>query len=307
MRADDVRSRLIGGFIGVAVGDALGAPVEFARRGSFPRIVDFSTVAATRLPPGAFTDDTAMTLCLADSLLADPHLNERDLLRRFCRWRDEGAYTSTGQCVGIGQATLRALLDHTRTGAVQAAPRPRSDGNGALMRVIPAALRHFEDVDRAIDVARRQSLTTHASTISATCCAAYVTLAVALLQGEVWSTAIARRHPSWDGSQGPAVVPPGWWTALTADVVHAGGFVVDALRAAFWAVASTSSFEEAVIAAVNLGDDADTVGAIAGGLAGCRYGEASIPARWRGGLINGHVVEDMAARLADAALSPSEL
>jgi ADP-ribosyl-[dinitrogen reductase] hydrolase len=243
-----------------------------------------------------------MALCLADSLLVDPALDERDLLARFCRWRDLGENTSTGACVGIGQTTLRALADHSRTGTLRASPRARADGNGALMRTIPAALRHFDDVERAVDVARRQSLTTHASALSAACCSRFVTLACGLLQGDDWAMATLRQPPVSMGATDTDLVPAGWWRGLSADDVRGSGFVVDTLQAAFWAVDSTATFADAVIAAVNLGDDADTVGAVAGALAGCRYGESAIPSHWRAGLVRRDLVENAAARLADVAL-----
>jgi ADP-ribosyl-[dinitrogen reductase] hydrolase len=295
----DVRGRIVGTMLGLAIGDALGAPVEFRQRGSFPRVTGYDTVRSPRLPAGAFTDDTAMALCLTESLLFDPHLNERDLLTRFCRWRDHGEHTSTGVCVGIGQQTLRALADHDRTGALQATPRARGDGNGALMRVAPAAGRHWNDPERAVDVARRQSQTTHASSLSAACCARYVALLCALLQGHDWASARRFTPPGSDTT----VIPDGWWTGLGADDVRGGGFVLETLQAAFFAVDSTTSFEDAVVVAVNLGDDADTVGAVAGALAGARYGEGAIPRPLRDGLVRGALVEDAAARLADAALA----
>jgi len=300
-----VRDRIAGAMLGLAVGDALGAPVEFRRRGTFPLVTDMDTVRSPRLPPGAWTDDTAMALCLADSLLAHEDLDPRDLLDRFCRWRDAGEHTSMGVCVGIGQGTLRALNDYSRSGITCAVARPRSDGNGALMRVAPVACRHWSSTTKAIDLARRQSWTTHGSPLSADCCARAVELMCGLLQGDSWVGASARSSSlstATSTATSTAACPPaGWWPGLTREQVVAGGFVADTLHAAFWAVDSTDTFEGAVVAAVNLGDDADTVGAVAGQIAGCRYGRAGIPARWLSALVGVERIEAVARRLADEA------
>jgi ADP-ribosylglycohydrolase len=138
--------RAVGALVGLAIGDALGAPVEFQQRGSFEPVTNLRAGGYFKLPSGAWTDDTAMALCLAESLLEHPSLSPQDLLDRFCRWASDGENTSTGVCVGIGQNTLRVLGNFHRNGTLFAPEtRQKSDGNGAAMRLAPVALRHWRN------------------------------------------------------------------------------------------------------------------------------------------------------------------
>lgn len=164
--------RALGCLLGLAVGDALGAPVEFRRQGEFEPVTGMRSGGYFRLPAGAWTDDTAMALCLAQSLLAIPEFSELDLIERFWRWLEHGENTSTGRAVGVGQNTFRSLSNFRRTGALQAPPHgSRSDGNGALMRIAPIACRHWRAPDLARSIAIRQSRTTHFSALSEAACA----------------------------------------------------------------------------------------------------------------------------------------
>ncbi|WCR17353.1 ADP-ribosylglycohydrolase family protein [Paracoccus alcaliphilus] len=283
-------NRAKGALIGLAIGDALGAPVEFQPRGGFAPIIGMRAGGRFRLPAGAWTDDTAMALCLAESLLANPDLDERDLLERFCRWAQHGENSSTGVAVGIGQITLRRLGDFRRTGSLHAAPRSRGDGNGALMRVAPVAIRHFRDPRKAAEIAIRQSRTTHASVLSEQCCAFSVQLISRLVLGEEWSTALAEAQVELQAPELLAMLD----RCNSAGEPPSTGYVVDTLEAALWAVSRTQSFEEALLAAVNLGHDADTVGAVAGQIAGARYGSEAIPVAWAETLVQRARIEKLA-------------
>lgn len=294
------RDRAMGTMIGLAVGDALGAPVEFQRRGTFPEVRIMLGGGYFRLPPGAWTDDTAMALCLADSLAHDPRLNERDLLDRFLRWLEAADNTSTGVCVGVGQNTFRRLMDYKRKGAVSASRTARADGNGALMRLAPVAVRHWRDISQARDVAARQSLATHCSVASSGACEITAMLLCRLIAGEPWSDAVRQ---SCGEVEGPELEPirSMWWATAGRDAISSTGHVLRTLEAALWAVETTETFEDAVIRAVNLGDDADTVGAVAGQIAGARYGRSAIPERWTTVLAKEAVVEAKATLLLEAA------
>ena len=151
--------RVAGCLVGLAVGDALGAPVEFKRRGTFAPVTGMRAGGYFRLPAGAWTDDTAMALCLAQSLLAAPEFSELDLLERFWRWLEHGENTSTGRALGVGQNTFRTLSNFRRTGALAAPPNGnRSDGNGALMRMAPVACRYWRKPELARLIAVRRYL-----------------------------------------------------------------------------------------------------------------------------------------------------
>jgi ADP-ribosyl-[dinitrogen reductase] hydrolase len=296
-----VQERARGALVGLAIGDALGAPVEFKDRGSFLEVREMLAGGYFKLPAGAWTDDTAMALCLADSLLHDGNLDVKDLLDRFLGWIYENENTSTGQCVGVGQNTFAVLGNYRRTGALTApAVNGRSDGNGALMRLAPVACRHWSNPSKARAIARSQSYATHASELSAASCDAMASILCDLIVGRPWEDALAKiAADPWPEEIGAILA--GGWQAKPHDEISSSGYVVDTLEAAIWAVGTTLSFEEALIAAVNLGHDADTVGAVAGQLAGARYGVRTIPARWRELLIQHDKIDRRARDLVTAA------
>lgn len=288
----EVRGRALGALVGLAVGDALGAPVEFKARDSFPPVTEMIAGGYFRLPVGAWTDDTAMALCLAESLNHEPNFDARDLLNRFLRWMDAHENTSTGKCIGVGQNTLAVLGHYRRTGEVVAPPiKGRSDGNGALMRVAPVAVRHWSNLTKAREIAAAQSRATHCSIFSEQICIAMMDILIGLVAGKSWSEA-TRDITSLEVASEIEHVFQGSWKHKNRDEIRSSGYVVDTFEAALWAVESTSSFEDALIAAVNLGHDADTVGAVAGQLAGALYGIDAIPQRWLHCLIKLDVIQD---------------
>ncbi len=296
-----VQEKARGALVGLAIGDALGAPVEFKDRGSFPEVREMLAGGYFKLPAGAWTDDTAMALCLADSLLYDGNLDAKDLLDRFLGWIYENENTSTGQCVGVGQNTFAVLGNYRRTGALTAPPvKGRSDGNGALMRLAPVACRHWTNPSKARAIARSQSYATHASELSAAACEAMASIMCDLIISRPWQEALAKIScEPWPEEIGAILA--GGWQDKSRDAISSSGFVVHTFEAAIWAVGTTSSFEEALITAVNLGHDADTVGAVAGQIAGARYGIRAIPPRWKDLLIQHDEIDRRAQSLVSAA------
>ena len=297
------RDRALGSLVGLAIGDALGAPVEFCRRDTFEPVTDMRAGGYFKLPVGAWTDDTAMALCLAESLIEHPQLDLKDLLDRFCLWASKGVNTSTGVCVGIGQNTLRVLGNYHRKGELLAPEtRQKSDGNGALMRLSPVAVRHWQSPADAKRIAELQSRATHYSDISAAACESLVLILASLIRGDAWEQA-AKPDPAdhWPG--GIKSISDENWDERDRDSIHSTGFVVHTLEAAMWAVDTTSSFAAALLKAVNLGDDADSVGAVAGQLAGARYGLTGIPQNWLDVLLHRERIEAIGHQLFDASIN----
>lgn len=291
-RLHDIADRCKGALMGLAVGDALGAPVETRAAGTFTPVTGFRAGGYFQLPAGAWTDDTAMALCLADSLAATDRFDASDLLHRFCRWAEFAENTSTGVCIGAGKNTLRALGHFRRTGSLTAPYFGRhGDGNGALMRLAPVAIRFRDEPDLAITVAELQSRTTHASDISAACCAFAADLMRRLISGVSWNSALGAGN-----NCGNPAIKGCLFKALQDEVPPNSGYVLDTLQAAIWAVAQSDTFADAVLLAVNLGGDADTIGAVTGQIAGARWGFQTIPQEWISGLV-----------LADRVLAASEL
>jgi ADP-ribosyl-[dinitrogen reductase] hydrolase len=297
------RDRAIGALVGLACGDAVGTTLEFKRPGTFAPIDDMVGGGPFRLRPGEWTDDTSMALCLAESLLDRGDHDPADQMRRYVRWSREGYLSSNGDCFDIGNTVSAQLRRFERTGeAVDPAPDEESAANGSLMRLAPVPIRWHHDVARAAELSGESSRTTHAASRPVDACRVLGAMVAALIDGRPADTVLAPGFWRW-GSLHPEVraVAEGSWRAKTAAEVRGTGYCVDALEAAVWAVAGARDFRDAVLRAANLGDDADTTAAIAGQLAGARWGLSGIPAEWREKLVMRHRIEALAAGLYEAA------
>lgn len=299
----DLASRAVGALLGLAVGDALGAAVEFQRPGSFEPVTNLRGGGAFDLAPGQWTDDTSMALCLAESLIEVGECDLLDQLSRYLRWYEEGYLSSTGHCFDIGNGTRRALERFKQTGSPTCG-EPGSAGNGCLMRLAPVPLFYHQDLDAAMTWSGESSRTTHNSLEALEASCFFGGLLVQALKGkskgEILSTAYPARHPQIQE------IVEGSYQHRQPPQIHASGYVVPSLEAALWAFYHSESYEECVLKAVNLGDDADTVGAIAGQLAGSFYGVEGIPQSWVEQIAMKDRIIDYALQLvAKAAPSPS--
>jgi len=272
-----VLDRAHGVLLGLAVGDALGTTLEFTRRDAHPLHTEMTGGGPFHLAPGQWTDDTAMALALADSLMSCQGFDPHDLMTRFVRWRKEGAYSCTGTCFDIGITTQQALARFIRNSDPFAGSTDPDDaGNGSLMRLAPVALFALPDAALADQLARDQSRVTHAAAQAVEACAYFVQL----LREATLGQADVLRPRTWSGDPAIAAIAAGSWRHKARYQIRSSGYVVHTLEAALWAIGTTTSFEDALILAVNLGEDADTVGAVTGQLAGALYGASAIPERW---------------------------
>ena len=276
--AEEIRDRALGAFLGLAVGDAVGTTLEFCSRDAQPRLQDMVGGGPFDLPPGAWTDDTAMALALADSLAASEALDCRDLMDRFARWWQDGDYSCTGHCFDIGNTTRQALDRYRQTGdPLAGSTDPQSAGNGSLMRLAPVALRFWHDRPRLI-AAADQSRTTHGAEEAVDACRVFAELLAEAIAGTPRADLLARR--TFEGAPAVARVMAGSWRGRPRDRIRSSGYVVHTLEAAIWSVARSGDFRNAVLLAANLADDADTVAAVTGQLAGALYGLSGIPDDW---------------------------
>lgn len=294
-----IRDRAIAAMVGLAVGDAIGTTLEFKPRDSYPLLSDMIGRGPFRLEPGQWTDDTSMALALMDSLIKVGELDEIDLMDRFTRWHDKGEYSATGRCFDIGLTTRQALARWKQTGnPIAGSTAPNTAGNGSLMRLAPVAIRYWQDREQLRDVAARQSRTTHGAPEAVDGCAAYAEVLADAIEGRPRSDVLRHRRGSYAGDIAPIMA--GSWRGKQRSYVRSSGYVAHSLEAALWCVGRTGSFEEAVLLAANLGDDADTTAAITGQLAGALYGMEGIPARWRAAISWSARMADMAGELFDA-------
>lgn len=295
----EVRDRAQGALIGLALGDALGTTLEFSARDTRPPVTDLVGGGPFRLAPGAWTDDTSMALCLADSLLQRNGLDARDLVERFCRWHEEGYNSVTGECFDIGVTTCEALRTYRATGEpLSGSTEPGSAGNGSLMRLAPVAIRWWHDRAAAVEAARLQSRTTHGAPQAVEACALFTELLVEAINGAPKENVLRARD--WDGDAGIAEVAGGSWRSKARDDISSSGYVLHTLEAALWCVGRSESVAEALVLAANLGVDADTVGAVTGQLAGALWGVSGAPAAWLDRLAWRQHIEALATRLFEA-------
>lgn len=295
--------RYRGCLLGLACGDAVGTTVEFMPRNTFPPVTDMVGGGPFGLAPGEWTDDTSMALCLATSLVHRSGFDAVDQMNRYCNWRSVGYLSSNGRCFDIGITVATALDRYLRTANPFAGdPDPKTAGNGALMRLAPIPMYYRRDASRVVQFAAESTRTTHGAQEAIDSSKLFALYVRAALLGAdkqaIWSMdAPAHLSPKLQA------IAHGRFLAAPRDLIKGSGYCVDALQAALWCFNSTDSFESAILAAANLGDDADTTAAICGQLAGAYYGASSIPAHWLERLAMRSEIEALADQLLDASES----
>jgi ADP-ribosylglycohydrolase len=278
-----------GCLMGLAVGDALGTTLEFRPPGTFSPVTDIVGGGPFNLQAGQWTDDTSMALCLAESLVERQGFDPVDQMARYLRWYRDGHLSSTGRCFDIGNTIRSALVKFEKTRAPYCGPtNPYSAGNGSIMRLAAIPMFFAGNPPAAIERAGESSRTTHGAQTAVDACRYMAGLIVGALSGVDKDALLAERY----------CPQPGGWSAqpLCAEIdeIAAGsfkvkdppeikgtGYVVKSLEAALWAFFHGKDFKEGALLAVNLGDDADTTGAVYGQIAGAFYGLEGIPKRWR--------------------------
>ena len=274
-----ILDRARGALVGLAVGDALGTTLEFSRRDRHPMHTEMTGGGPFHLGAGIWTDDTSMALALADSLINCREFNAADLMSRFVSWWRDGAYSATGTCFDIGITTRHALQRFLSTGNPLAGEtREDTAGNGSVMRLSPVALHTLQDSEACRALAASQSRTTHGAPQAVEGCMLFAEKIRLAVLGDPKEAILAAQ--SWDGHVAIRSVAANTWRGRSREEISSSGYVVHTLEAALWAIDETKNFEDALILAVNLADDSDTVGAVTGQLAGALYGYSAIPERW---------------------------
>lgn len=254
----DYRDRAKGALWGLIVGDCLGSPIQFSSKDSHPWITKMVDCPIFRLPPGYWTDDGSMAMCIMDSYIRKGCYDLKDVGNTFVRWYQNGHLSSVnGRSFDVGNATAVACKEIAfRKSFVNG--REKSQGNGSIMRFSPSWLLAKKEGNPA-KVMHEISDLTHCSTA--------VRAVVDRFAG-ILDEHIAGKRTS--------VVS----TYKTREDVNNSGWAVSSLEAALWAFNTTHNFRDALVAAVNLGGDADTIGAVCGQIAGAYYGYSAIPRKW---------------------------
>ena len=303
------KDRQRGTLIGLAVGDALGAPVEFQPPDSFPPVTGYNYGGPHGLEPGEWTDDTSLALALADSI-AQAGWDLNDQARRYLAWYHQGQYSVNGRCFDIGITTRGALMQFENNGDARTSgdPSEYASGNGSIMRLAPVPIRYadlFPDrLEELATLAAESSLPTHASPPCLSACRYFAVVLTGLIHGRDRSEVLA---PDWEPLERLKQAAPlhpeieqvaaGSFRERQPPEIQGSGYVVQSLEASLWAFHDAADFREAVLKAVNLGDDTDTTGAVCGQLAGACWGESGIPTEWREQLAQHEMIESALAGL----------
>jgi len=306
----DLADRYRGCLVGLAVGDAVGTALEFSPPGTFAPITDMVGGGPFALAPGQWTDDTSLALCLAESLLECQGFDPLDQLRRYVRWWREGYLSSTGECFDIGGTTRSALAAFQQTGQPNCGPTDaHSAGNGSIMRLGPLPMFYARQPARAIEMAAESSRTTHGALAAVDACRYLSGLIVGALQGTpkdaLTSPGYSPIPGHWqDHPLAPEIheVCAGSFRRRNPPEIRGSGYVVHTLEAALWAFHHSQDFRDGCLRVVNLGEDADTTGAVYGQLAGAFYGEGGIPLEWRARLHQHDFIAGLADRLCTERL-----
>lgn len=288
--------RYRGALLGLAVGDALGAPVEFMRPGTFDPVTEMLGGGPHELMPGEWTDDTSMALCLAESLIECRGFDAVDQLRRYVRWWRNGHLSSTGVSFDIGQTTRAALEAFESSGAPAGLTSTSAAGNGSIMRLAPVPMFFALNIEDAIEFGGQSSMTTHASEEAVSACRYMAAVIARALCGSEKEDVLAPPRSS-DLTDGIKRVAFGSFRIFNPPQIRGSGYVVECLEAALWAFHNSDNFADGVIMAVNLGEDTDTTAAVYGQIAGAYYGANGIPMRWANAVVQKDLIMDFADQL----------
>lgn len=308
MKKSCLSEKITSAIYGVAVGDALGNPVQFLPREDLQAnpLTEMIGGGVFNKKPGTWTDDTSMTLCLLASLADRGTLDYEDVMDNFIDWLCNSAFTPNEKTFDVGQACFRSIITGRRGVPPLECGRKgeHENGNGSLMRIAPIVFYLYKEMggdafskDEAFKVVENVSALTHAHPIALVGCDIYVAMLMELLQGckkeELRDKALPKvlnyveRHPEYKPAleRYSRIMPsaPKDLTELQTDEINSSGYVVDTLESALWSFLTTDSYKECLLKAVNLAGDSDSIGAVVGGMAGLYYcgdEERKIPQEW---------------------------
>lgn len=308
-----MENKVKAGIMGVCIGDALGVPVEFKSREDLKRfpVAKMLEYMSWNQPKGTWSDDSSLTLCLADELSKGYDLEK--IGQSFVKWNKYGHWTAHGRLFDIGGTTRYSLARLIKGESAKFSGNifEEDNGNGSLMRILPLAfyLEKEDDIQKLYLAVKEVSAITHGHFRSVFACFIYVIFAVQLLKGKNKREAyeqtqnITLKYAEEQGFNPKEIelfnrVLKNDISGYTEDEIRSGGYVLHSLEASLWCFLNSESYAEAVLKAVNLGEDTDTTGAITGGIAGIYYGYENIPEEWIAELVRKDDIEELCKKLA---------
>ena len=306
-----ITERILGGLYGSAVGDALGLPAAFITR---EQLMDSPVKGMIgngthSQPPGTWSDDTSLILCTIASLL-EMDFNPSDIMKRFARWHDEAYMTAHGEVFNIGNATNEAI-ERFKAGKGSNEWGCKNDwqnGNGSLMRILPVSLYTLSEMDSfALEKSFLSSSITHAHIRSKIACGYFTLLVRALIEGKKIEESIDYANqeirpyiPNSEEDHFSRILDKSVLSIQT-DEISSSSYVIHTLEAAIFCIHNYNNFSDSVLAAVNLGDDADTTASVTGALAGIIYGKSEIPEKWINHLAKHDLLEELFYKFTEKA------
>jgi ADP-ribosyl-[dinitrogen reductase] hydrolase len=325
-RDEKMKNHILNATMGTCVADALGVPVEFENRKTLidNPVTSMRAYGTHNQKAGTWSDDTSMTLCLIDSL--SKGLDYQDIMTKFLKWINDGEYTAHGRVFDVGNATRKALRRFEGgTSPLNCGGLSENDnGNGSLMRILPILFyinsnygTEFTESDEAMNIIHQVSALTHGHKRSLIACGIYISVASMLLEGRDLSDAVEmgvynavkyyEKHDEFeDELYNYNRLNDKSFSKIPVNNIKSSGYIVDTLEAAIWCLLNTKSYKECVLLAVNLGEDTDTVAAVAGGLAGIYYGYDDIPKEWLEIIAKREYIESLCTELS-IAMSKAEV
>ena len=322
-----MRNIWLDGIMGLVVGDALGVPVQFLYREEIKArpqgpVMGMESGGVYNMPEGTWSDDSSMALATLDSIREKGEIDPGDIMIRFALWELKGKYTPFGEAFDEGNTCSTAIYDFIKNPNIDTcgATGERSNGNGSLMRILPACLYYYErqkkvctSEDEAIFGIHKVSGLTHNHLRSKMCCGFYYFMVksvidgtsgmgnedaelIDLLQQGIDEAVKYYRRDLFNMTEMARLGKLFYlndFKTVPEDEIKTTGYVIDTIEAAVWCLITTDSYKECMLKAVNLGDDTDTVAAIAGGLAGLYYGYEEIPEDWLGVIKRREWIEEM--------------
>ena len=317
MSANKERNIWLDGIMGVAVGDALGLPAQFLGRNVLRKkpVTEMLPSDIYLQPAGAWSDDTSMTIAMLDSIKTLGKIDKEDVMKRFVRWLCLNEYTPTEEAFDEGNTCASAIQKYIKEKDIENCGKTgeHANGNGSLMRTLPVCLFYAEKfnkdntvLDEAIKDIHELSALTHNHKRACMACGLYFFCVYEIIYGngtlkERLQNGLSKGFEYYGNDIANLVELSHYgrlkdlseFENVPEDKIKSSGYVVDTIEAAIWSIITTESYEDAIIKAVNLGDDSDTVAAVAGGLAGLYYGYDAIPKRWLDVLIKREWLEEM--------------
>ena len=289
-----MEQKMASGILGFAIGDALGVPIEFLNREILEKhpLSEMIGYGSHSVPEGTWSDDTSLMLATIDSIVECGYINYSDMMSKFTQWYDYAKYTATDVMFDIGISTRKAIIKYKNNiSAIECGGRDIMDnGNGSLMRILPIvyylAMNNFSD-EEEVEIIKNCSSLTHGHEISCLGCKIFSDYTKLLLNNYDKLDALNQikmynysKYYSLEAIQKYNRILIDDLSSVKKDKIKSSGFIVDTLEASIWCTLNSNSYEEAIVKAINLGEDTDTIGAIAGALNGIIYGEEQIPIRW---------------------------